>query len=135
MIVRYVLLKLMICLSFAVTAQDQILGKWLSPKQDGHIEIYKQGNQYFGKLVWSKAPRKDTKNPDEKLRSRELLGAIIFSDFVYKKEEWIDGKIYDPHSGKTYSSKIWLSNNNNTLNVRGFVGISLFGRTEKFTRL
>lgn len=121
-----------------LAAQDQIIGKWWSPKKDGQIEIYKSGNKYFGKLIWGKdGTKKDTKNPKEELRSRPLVGMDLFTNFTYNASDaqWVDGKIYDPESGKTYSCKIWLTDDGKTLNARGFIGFSLLGRTEKFTRL
>jgi uncharacterized protein (DUF2147 family) len=57
-----------------------------------------------------------------------ILGLPILRDFKYKgANEWEGGKIYDPKNGKTYSCKMTLQGN--TLKVRGFVGISLLGRT------
>jgi uncharacterized protein (DUF2147 family) len=54
--------------------------------------------------------------------------------FNYSKENnWEDGKIYDPKNGKTYSCKIKMTNPNN-LEVRGFIGVSLIGRTDTWTR-
>lgn len=119
-------------------AQDQIIGKWWTPKKDGQIEIYKSGTKYFGKLIWGKnGTKKDVNNPKEELRSRPLIGMDLFTNFTYKASDaqWIDGKIYDPEGGKTYSCKIWLSDDGKTLNARGFIGFSLLGRTEKFTKL
>jgi len=125
------------CLTVATRAQDAALGKWWSPDRDGQIEIYKSGNKYFGRLIWSKNPRKDTENPDKALRSRDLVGMNLFTNFNYDADdkEWVDGKIYDPKNGKTYSCKMWLTDNGKTLNARGYVGISLLGRTAKFTRV
>lgn len=119
-------------------AQDQIIGKWWTPKKDGQIEIYKSGTKYFGKLIWGKdGTKKDVKNPKEELRSRPLIGMDLFTNFSYNASDaqWIDGKIYDPEGGKTYSCKMWLTDDGKTLNARGFIGFSLLGRTEKFTRL
>ncbi|MDI9365712.1 MAG: DUF2147 domain-containing protein [Flavobacterium sp.] len=119
-------------------AQDQIVGKWWTPRKDGQIEIYKLGTKYFGKLIWGKdGTKKDVKNPKEELRSRLLTGMDLFTNFSYNASDaqWIDGKIYDPQGGKTYNCKIWLTNDGKTLNARGFIGFSLLGRTEKFTRL
>lgn len=48
-------------------------------------------------------------------------------------DEWKDGDIYDPESGKTYSCYLSLKDNN-TLKVRGYIGVSLFGRSETWTR-
>lgn len=126
------------CMLFVTAfAQNEIVGKWWTPNKDGQIEIFRSGNQFYGKIVWGKNARKDTKNPKPELRNRDLLGAMIFSNFKYDEgsKQWKEGTIYDPDSGKTYNCKIWLTDNNNTMNVRGFIGISLLGRTEKFTKV
>ncbi len=119
---------------------DAIVGKWLNKDKDAHIQIYKKGNNYYGKLVWLKNPtadgkaKTDTKNPDANLKSRPILGLEILNDFNYDDGVWEDGSIYDPKSGKTYSCKLTL-NGNDKLNVRGYIGISLIGRTEVWTRV
>ncbi|WP_343692696.1 DUF2147 domain-containing protein [Chitinophaga sp.] len=124
-------------------AQDKILGNWLSEEKDGRIEIYKTGDKYFGKLVWGrdlmeadgKTPRKDrtdVKNSDPKLRSRPLLGLVLLTNFTYDDGEWNGGKIYDPKSGKTYSCTMKLKGDK--LEIRGYVGVSMFGRTTVWTR-
>jgi len=124
-------------------AQDKILGNWLNQEKDGRIEIYKTGEKYFGKLVWGrdlmeadgKTPRKDrtdTKNSDPKLRSRPLLGLVLLTNFTYGDGEWSGGKIYDPKSGKTYSCTMKLKGDK--LEIRGYVGLSMFGRTTVWTR-
>jgi uncharacterized protein (DUF2147 family) len=58
-----------------------------------------------------------------------LLSGFIFNG----KDEWEEGKIYDPVGGKTYSSYISLKDKN-TIKVRGYIGFSMFGRTETWTR-
>lgn len=119
---------------------NAILGTWLNQEKDGKIEIYQVGTKYFGKLVWGKTildangnSKKDTKNPDDQLKTRNLLNLLILTDFVYNGGQWEDGKIYDPKSGKTYSSVMKLDGDN--LDIRGYVGISLFGRTTIWTRV
>jgi uncharacterized protein (DUF2147 family) len=121
-------------LAQAQTKSDAILGEWLSAEKDGRIQIYKQGNTFFGKIVWGKEPRKDTNNPDASLRSRDLMGVVILKDFQFDGDDtWAGGSIYDPNNGKTYSCKMKL-NNPNSLNIRGFIGISLLGRTTVWSR-
>jgi uncharacterized protein (DUF2147 family) len=89
--------------TFANSGADTILGEWLSQEKDGKIIIFKQGEQYFGKISWGKTPgKKDTNNPDEKLRNRELVGAVILKNFKFTGSAWENGTIYDPKSGKTY---------------------------------
>ncbi|HEX3025407.1 MAG TPA: DUF2147 domain-containing protein [Chitinophagaceae bacterium] len=117
-----------------VTAES-ITGEWLTAPKDAKILIYKEGNKYSGKINWGKTiGRKDDKNPDVSIRHRELLGAVILKNFVFNgKDKWEDGTIYDPDNGKTYSCIIKLQDDK-TLEVRGYIGFSVFGRTEIWTR-
>nr|WP_294899000.1 DUF2147 domain-containing protein [uncultured Pedobacter sp.] len=125
---------------FAQSA-DAIVGKWLNKDGDAHIQIYKTGNKFNGKLVWLKNPnneqgkaKMDVHNPDVKLRGRALWGLEILKGFSFDDGAWEDGTIYDPKSGKTYSCKMTM-NGNDKLNVRGYIGISLIGRTDVWTRV
>ena len=122
--------------TFAQTLEaDKILGVWLSENKTAKIDVYKSDGKYFGKLVWGKTmyepngttSRKDVKNKDEKLRSRNLKDLIMLYDFTYHDGAWNDGQIYDPYSGKTYSCTLKLKDSK--LNIRGYIGVSLFGRT------
>ena len=120
--------------------KDDILGKWNSSSGGAHIQIYKKGDRYFGKIAWLRKPndehgkpKVDMKNPDPELRNRPAVGLEILKNFTYAGNGvWDDGTIYDPKSGRTYSCKMTL--NGNTLDIRGYVGISMFGRTESWTR-
>jgi len=121
---------------FAQTNQqpaDLVTGLYWSPKKDAKIQIYKKGDHYFGRSVWVASPRKDNKNPNETLKTREVLGIELLTDFSYDNGSYNSGRIYDPESGKTYDCKMSL--NGDLLKVRGYIGISLFGRTEYFQRI
>ncbi|MEM6763696.1 MAG: DUF2147 domain-containing protein [Bacteroidota bacterium] len=122
-----------------VFSQDGSVGKWWNPEKDGIVTIYKKGDKYYGKISWAKNPRKDTKNPDTSLRSRDVVGSDIFTNFSWDagEKEWIDGEVYDPKNGKSYSCYMWLEKNNpNKLHVRGYVmGMTFLGRTEIFTKV
>ena len=76
------------------------------------------------------------KHPDQNLHSRPLLGLVNLWGFKYDEENdhWQDGHIYDPKNGKEYKCTISLKDKN-TINVRGFIGISLIGRTDVWTRV
>lgn len=116
-------------------SNDPILGTWKNSTGEAHIEVYKKGDKYFGKLAWiNNASKKDENNPNEKLRDRKLLGLEILTNFVKKGKVYEGGQIYDPKSGKTYSCKM-TPKDGDKLEVRGFVGVSLLGRTEVFTRV
>jgi uncharacterized protein (DUF2147 family) len=112
---------------------DKILGQYWSPAKNGKIEIFKSGNRYFGKFIWGANPRKDTKNPKVELRNRDVVGMVFLTNFYFSNNEYLDGQIYDPESGKTYSCKMWLENGD--LKVRGFIGLSFLGRTETFSKV
>jgi uncharacterized protein (DUF2147 family) len=114
---------------------DVILGEWLSQEKDGKISIFKQGDKYYGKISWGKTPgKKDTNNPDTKLKNRDLLGLVILQDFKFTGSTWEEGKIYDPKSGKTYDCILKVKDNNKILEIRGYVGVPMFGRTATWTR-
>ena len=115
------------------TGPDKILGVYWSPKKDAKIEIYKKGDKYFGKSIWVATPKKDIENPDKQLRQRDLLGVNLLTNFFYDDGDYSGGEVYDPANGKTYSCNISFAGRN--LKVRGYIGISLFGRTEIFERI
>lgn len=140
---QFLLLTISAIISITAYSQqaDQILGQWLNEEKDGKIEIYKSGNKYSGKLTWAskmyesdgKTSRKDVKNLEPALRNRELKDLVLLTNFIYDDGVYADGKIYDPKSGKTYSCKMTISGEK--LSIRGYVGLSLFGRTTVWTRV
>jgi len=132
----------------AYAGSDDILGVWNNQEKDAKIEIYKCGEKYCGKIIslnepnypeGSKdgipgTPKIDHNNPDPNLRKKPTIGLDVVRDFVFDKENlWVDGKVYDPKNGKTYSGKMTLVSPTQ-LNLRGFIGISLLGRTAVWTR-
>ena len=106
------------------------------------IKIYKESDGTLsGKITWMKfpnnengKPKTDPLNDDENLRSRSRMGMKIMYNFTYDgDDEWDDGEIYDPKSGNTYRGTINMVSKNR-LNLRGYVGISWFGRTSHWER-
>ncbi|MGY8950408.1 MAG: DUF2147 domain-containing protein [Flavobacteriales bacterium] len=127
--------------SFTYSQSYNIEGDWYTENNDAIIKIYKEGNTLSGKITWMKTPndengnpKTDPENPDEKLKSRKRLGMIMMYNFSYDEDDqWDDGEIYDPESGNTYSGIITMTSKNK-LDLRGYVGISWFGRTSQWTR-
>lgn len=121
--------------------QGSIIGRWYTTDNAGIVEIYQCGTKLCGKITWLKEPNQDNgkpkvdeNNPDASKRNQPIIGLVILKGFVADGDnKWEDGEIYDPENGKTYSCKMSL--NGNTLEVRGYIGVSLFGRTEKWTRV
>jgi len=120
---------------------DAVLGVWKNGEGTGMIQIYKQGDKYFGRIVWLQVPnnpdgtpRTDVNNPEEKMRKSPLKGLVNMRDFTHSGEgKWASGRIYDPKNGKDYSCEMTLTDPN-TLEVRGFIGVALFGRTDVWKR-
>lgn len=122
---------------------DKLVGVWQPSDGRSYIKIDKIGSKYFGRIVWLKEPnddkgnpRVDENNPDESLRSTPLKGYRILKDFVFNSDDklWEEGTIYDPKNGVTYNCKIELVEDNQ-IEVRGYVGTAVFGRTDVWTRL
>ncbi len=139
------LLFILSIFSFAVIAQEaeKITGIWWNDEKTTKIKVEKKDGKFIGTIVYiipekyeNGQPPKDEKNPEERLRNRSLIGLQILSNFEYdsKKNEWNNGKIYDPKSGNTYDCYAWLENNN-LLKLKGFVaGIRFLGRSSEWYR-
>jgi uncharacterized protein (DUF2147 family) len=119
---------------------DAVLGHWVTEEGKAHVEIYRCGDAYCGKIVWLREPTKegkvvlDDKNPDQKMRDQPILGMVMMYDFRYDGDgEYAGGKIYDAESGDTYSAKIELEGEA-VVHLRGYILVPLFGRTTTWTR-
>lgn len=141
---KSILAMVMLLLTIASFAQklspDQIIGVWQC--EDYKIRVIKTGNTYSAQLLWSKdmfeadgkTPKKDLKNPDEKLRSRSVQGLTHITELIYKDGEYRDGKLYSVQDGNTYSLKGQLKSVN-SLETRGYKGVPMLGKTFKWKRV
>lgn len=125
-----------------------ILGIWNTPEGAAKIEVYRCGEKFCGKLLWLKEPnypmdddpafagkpKVDRYNPDPARRNDPVIGKEILKDLAaVDATSWSGGEIYDTKSGKTYRCKATLTEAG-TLEMRGFIGISLIGRTSVWSR-
>jgi uncharacterized protein (DUF2147 family) len=116
---------------------EAILGEWLTEDKKGHVRITKQNDgTYVGVLTWAAAgaPPKDINNKDPKLRERLMLGIVLMWHLRYDDGEYVDGYIYDPENGDTYTMKADLVSPD-SLKLRGYVGVPLFGQSQTWSRL
>jgi uncharacterized protein (DUF2147 family) len=121
---------------------DDILGVWLTKEGKGHVKISRYGDYFSGRIIWLKEPndpdtgkpKLDKNNPNEKMRNTPILNYLVLQNFKFDDGVWTGGTIYDPTSGDTYKCKMKMQDRN-TLEVRGFVGISLIGRTDYWYRV
>ncbi len=107
-------------------AAAPVSGKWLTAEKDSVIEIGTCGGAVCGKVLRvlktmpdGRVPI-DRNNPDPSLRARKVEGIMILSGFADRGSNW-KGKIYDPKSGKTYTSYL-ARNADGTLKVQGCIG-------------
>jgi uncharacterized protein (DUF2147 family) len=127
----------------AGAATPDIAGWWIDGSHRGAILIKPCGDQLCGSVEWLKIPndpatgkpKTDYKNGDPALRSRPLCGLQLLWGFVHASDPtlWEGGKIYDPESGNTYNARMILKPDG-TLDVRGYIGIPLLGRSETWVR-
>ena len=122
---------------------EGVVGTWVTEGDKSHIEISPCGLKICGSIVWLKEPldddkqlKHDAKNPSKSLRDRSIIGLPLLANFIGPTEGnvWEDGTIYNPEDGKTYSCTLTLLDTE-TLKVRGYVGLPLFGKTQIWKRL
>lgn len=126
--------------AFMTKAQDITQGLWYNDKKTAKVQFYWQGDKLNGKIVWLKEPtingkpRVDKNNPEVALQNKPLVDLIFMKGFKKaEKNLWNEGTIYDPENGKTYQCKLTLVSPTQ-LDVRGFIGFSIIGRTSHFTK-
>ena len=122
----------------ASEATAEVMGVWWIPDGSGPVEIYRKEGRLFGRVVsYRDSDQLDENNPDPALRRRRFIESDMFADFQFSSETecWEDGTIYDADSGRTYRGLLWIDPDDvETLWARGYVGLAIFGRTERFTR-
>lgn len=131
----------------AVSAQQlsaklqNAVGHWQVVNSDGtpggKVDTYLVDGKLFGKVTEVRPGRTPKDLCDKcsgEYRNQLILGMVIMRDFQTQGDDWVAGTVVDPENGKEYRGKIW-SVGKDTLRMRGFIGISLLGRTETWTRL
>jgi uncharacterized protein (DUF2147 family) len=102
------------------------------------IEIYTEGSRYFGRLERSYTPgaehRTCVKCEDDR-KDKPMLGLVLIRNLVQDDDVWSGGDILDPDNGSVYRCRLTLSADGQTLNVRGYIGFALLGRTQVWHRV
>lgn len=125
----------------AARADNSPEGWWVNSNGKAGVLIAPCGAQLCGTIEWLRQPldaagkpKTDIHNPDASLRSRPDCGLAILGGFTPDGNGgWHGGWVYDPESGNTYKSNMHVGSDGK-LHVRGYIGISLLGRTEIMTR-
>lgn len=125
---------------FGVMSFAQIEGKWKTIDDETKqaksiVEIYKKGDQYFGKisqLLIKPATTNCTECKDDR-KNKPILGMEIIRGLKKDGDEFTGGTITDPKTGKTY--KCTITRNGDNLNVRGYIGLSFIGRSQTWQKV
>lgn len=128
--------------SFLIIQASDISGKWKTiDDQTGEVksivEIYQKNGKYYGKVV--EILNKDRKDAlcekcSGNKKNKSVLGLEIITDMKKDGEEYSGGKILDPESGKEYKCNITLETKTK-MKVRGFIGLSIIGRTQYWYKI
>jgi uncharacterized protein (DUF2147 family) len=120
----------------AAAGPDPAFGEWLTEDGFAHVAIAPcsyDPAKACGAVTWLKDPvghpTRDVNNPDRALRSRPLIGVLVVQDMRPQGPgRWVDGKVYDAESGKSYKGRLRVLTRN-TLRVDGCVLMVCDGET------
>ena len=136
------ILSIVIFFIFQVSFSQTIFGKWktvddITGKEKAVVEIYEKGGKIFGRII-------DIYDSDQRFRkcdicegedkNKPVLGLVIIKGLKKKGDFYEGGKITDPKNGKSYNCKMNLEGKDKLI-VRGYIGISLFGRSQTWFRI
>lgn len=126
--------------SASTLSGQSIIGEWVTyddntKEKKSVVEIYAHNGVYEGKIVETFIEDKDAicNTCKGSKKGKPLIGLVIIEDLKNYEDEYGGGTIMDPESGDTYKCSLELIDNNK-LKMRGYLGISLFGRTQYWIR-
>jgi uncharacterized protein (DUF2147 family) len=136
-----VVASIVVSMAGAARAAPGIEGLWASSddqgKPTGYVRIAKRGDEYYG-VIERGLPGDDPARLCEAcrgaLQGRKMLGLEIISGVRQLAEEYGGGRIVDPFSGNDYRVRLTPSPDGARLQVRGYLGVEIFGRTQTWTR-
>lgn len=146
---RLVVLLLLLAFPSLIQASPSLspVGLWETPEGKGgkaHVKIEPCAGKLCGHIVWLELPndkegrpKTDRRNSDASLRVRPILGLPLLNGFLpdpERPDRWIEGRIYNPEDGEIYRSTMTLGPDG-TLDVRGYVGLPLLGKSQVWKRV
>jgi uncharacterized protein (DUF2147 family) len=131
-------------LANAAWAQSSPIGLWktiddATGKPKALVRISDAGGQLSGKIEKLFRPADQDQNPkcdkcSDARKDQPILGMTILQGLKQDGDEWNGGEILDPNNGKVYKSKLAVAEGGKKLNVRGYIGMPMLGRTQTWVR-
>ena len=106
-------------------------------KERGMVHIDDTGGIVTGRVVSTLDPAEASHvcdKCDDDRRGQKLIGLEIIRGMRPDGEGWSDGRVLDPETGGIYRGKMHLEDGGQKLVLRGYLGISLFGRSQTWIR-
>ncbi len=133
-----------LCTCLGAWAQSSPVGLWKtiddeSGKPRALVRITESNGEFRGKIEkLFRAPDQDPNPKCDKCeganKDQPRIGMTIITGMRQEGTEYTGGQILDAESGKVYKSKMTLEENGKKLNVRGYVGMPMFGRSQTWLR-
>jgi uncharacterized protein (DUF2147 family) len=140
---RKMLLNILVLAAFSVCAyaQQSPAGLWKTvDDKTGQprslVRVYEENGKWFGKIEKSLNPngrKVCDKCPDDR-KNKPMVGLVVIRNLAKDGTEYSGGDIVDPDNGRIYKCKVWTTDGGKKLSVRGFIGFSLIGRSQTWTR-
>ncbi|EQA38869.1 PF09917 family protein [Leptospira inadai serovar Lyme str. 10] len=138
-------LILLFLISGSLFAQPlPVTGSWKTINEQGKeesvVEIYEQGGKIFGKVTSLAEPNDKDGKParctecDGPEKNKPVLGMVIINGLSPDGDKWSGGRILDPNDGVWYKCFLRSVEGGKKLEVRGYVGFSLLGRTQYWVK-
>jgi uncharacterized protein (DUF2147 family) len=134
-----------VALPLAARADDSPVGRWKTyddetNKAKSIVAIRMEGGKLRGAIEsLFREPNEDQDPKCDKCegakKDQRIIGMEILWDLVKDDDEWSGGRIMDPENGKDYKCFIQVMDGGRRLKVRGYLGVSLFGRTQYWQRV
>jgi len=136
------ILSIVVFFIFQVSFSQTIFGKWKTVDDEtgmekGIVEIYEKAGKVYGRII--EILEKEKKHFKCEMcegedKNKPVLGLVIIKGMKKKGDFYEGGKITDPKNGKSYHCKMNLEGKDKLI-VRGYIGISLFGRSQTWFRI
>ena len=136
------ILSIVVFFIFQVSFSQTIFGKWKTVDdetgiENGIVEIYEKAGKVYGRLI--EILEKEKKHLKCEIcegedKNKPILGLVIIKGLKKKGDFYEGGKVTDPKNGKSYHCKMNLEGKDKLI-VRGYIGISLFGRSQTWFRI